>query len=1142
MNLMNRLAGGAAVTVLALAAASAVYAQETSGSIRGRVTDEAGAPLSGATITVRHEPTGTTAASVTNADGSFYARGLRVGGPYTVTASSGSLETGKLTIGAIGIGEAGNADIVLYSTSSVEELVVTASAVGASSQGVGSRYTAGVIETLPSATRDPKEFARLNPFVTLELSNNDALLVAGSSPRSNSLTVDGVTQNDDFGLNSSGYPTQRSPISIDAIEALEVNVAPYSVEYNKFTGANLNAVTKSGTNQFHGTLFYEFGDDSMAASRQKNRFGGFSNTAPFETKVWGATLGGPIIQDKLFFFLSYEKTEAMTPLAHGPSDSDRAIRSNGWTSAQITQIEQALATQYDFDYDLNNSLLDDGSFLEEDEKWLAKVDWNITDTQRLVFNYQLTDGTRVAIGDAPSATQIPLTSNFYNKGDRLETYGLQLLSQWTPELSTELVWNRKEVESLAEPVAGCADGPQGNGDEECEFAQVEIAQSGFASLFAGPDRSRHANELTNQLETFGAKVEYNLGDHTLLAGWLREDYEAMNLFGSQTEGRVTFANLSDFLIGRASRIRYQMAFRDNNGDGFLNEEDARIKVDYLLNSLYVQDTWQVSQELTLLAGLRYETYGGDLSPNKNETFFNRYGFYNDRTLDGFDIFLPRFSFDWRPADGLKVTGGVGLFSGGSPNVWIANSFSNDGTTLATLDCTRTGAVPANGSCPQAVKDYLNNVLAGGNDLYDLPAVVENYFNPSNPNFASAVANSPTNAIAPDFKVPSSWKASISLDKRVDFSEADWGSNWNFGFDILLTEVKDGITWLDYRAGLEPCAFAPDGRPVYRGSEICARLPTPVLRAGGTNQDLVLTNTKEGHNNAYAVRFDKVFDFGLAMRGSYTRTDATDVNPGLSSVAFSNWSNNATADVNGLRASRSNYEIKDSFKLDLGYKKQFFGDNWTRINLFAEYRSGYPYSLVFNTVSSNCTATPAGQTLQFQSGACMFGDTSSPTGVFSRQLLYVPTAGDSTVRFTTPAVQAAFDDFVSDNGLGKYRGQIVPRNSETSDWVTRVDLRLSQEIPAFFPNGAKLEAFLDVRNLANLINDDWGVQEQVEFAYMASPVTAAIEPCAGAPVACAPGQQYRYVYSGVTDVPFDTANSTAQRRSSWAMKVGLKYKF
>jgi len=1141
MQLMNRLAGGAAIAVLALASASAVYAQETTGSIRGRITDETGAPIANATVVVRHDPSGTSSTVMSNAEGSFNTRGLRVGGPYTVTASAPNLEAGKLTIPAIGIGEAGEADIVLYSANAVEELVVTAAPTDRSStqQGLGSRYGSATIEVLPSATRDPKEFARLNPFATLEVSNSDALIIAGTNPKYNSLTVDGVTQNDDFGLNTSGYPTQRSPISVDALESLEVNVAPYSVEYNKFTGGNLNAVTKSGTNSFRGSLFYEFSDEGMAATRQKNRFGTFSNTNPFETKTWGGTLGGPIIQDRLFFFVSYEKTEATNPLTHGPASLGRPITPGNATAADITTIQNTLDTLYDFDFDVNNSTLDSGVFLEEDEKWLAKVDFNITDDQRLVFNYQLTEGNRVSVGDAASAGgTYPFASNFYNKGERLETYGLQLFSNWTQDFTTELTWNRKEVLTEQDPLAGCDLGPQGNGDEECEFAQVEIF-AGTTTVFAGPDRSRHANELENSLETWGAKAEYTLGNHTLLAGWLREDYTAMNLFGSQAEARVTFASLADFQIGRASRIRYQMAFRDANGDGFKNEEDARINVDYLLNSLYFQDTWEVTPDLTLLAGVRYETYGGDLRPNKNINFKNRYGFDNDRTLDGMDIWLPRFSFDWRPEEGLKITGGIGLFSGGSPNVWVANSFSNDGTTLTTLDCSRTGTATA--ACPQYVKDYLNNVLAGGEDLYDLPLAVEQFFTGVNINSA-AVVTAPTNAIAPNFEIPSSWKASLSIDKTMDFGESDWATNWNFGVDVLLTEVNKGITWLDYRAGTTPCNVAPDGRPVYLGSGLCkfGNLPVNVDRVGGsTNQDLILANTEDGHNYALAFRFAKSFEWGLSARGSYTRTDAEDVNPGLSSVAFSNWSNNATSDVNGLTAGRSSYEIKDSFKLDLSWKKKFFGDNYTRVSMFAEYRSGYPYSLVFNTSGTSCTATG------FNGGNCMFGDTSSATSTFNRQLLYIPTLSDPLMRFEGAATEALMTAFINNNDLGQYRGSILPKNSQTSDWVTRIDLRLSQEFPAFFPTGAKLEGFLDIKNLANLLNDEWGVQEQVEFPYMAAPVTARIESCASLPVgapACAVGQSSRYVVTGVGTVPFDTANSTAARRSSWQMKIGVRYKF
>ena len=404
---------------------------------------------------------------------------------------------------------------------------------------------------------------------------------------------------------------------------------------------------------------------------------------------------------------------------------------------------------------------------------------------------------------------------------------------------------------------------------------------------------------------------------------------------------------------------------------------------------------------------------------------------------------------------------------------------------------------------------------------------------------------PTNAIAPGFEVPTSWKASLSIDKRIDFGESDALSNWNFGVDILLTEVNKGITWHDYRAGTSPCGYAPDGRPVYLGSGVCKFnivLPAlPVDRPGpvgspSPNQDLVLVNTKEGHNNALAFRVSKTFDWGLAMRGSYTNTDATDVNPGLSSVAFSNWSNNATSDVNGLSASRSNYEIEHSFKVDLSYKKKFFGDNWTRISLFGEYRSGYPYSLVFNTSGSTCTSA------SMNSNTCMFGDTSSTSTTFDRQLIYVPLAGGDPAVVYSGVTAAQVDAFIKDNGLDRYRGSILPRNSQTADWVTRIDLRLSQEIPAFFPNGSKLEAFLDIRNLANLIDDAWGVQDQVEFPYVADAITARMESCTPVGTATCPAGGFRYVYTGVQQPARDTGNSTAPRRSSWAAKVGLKYKF
>jgi hypothetical protein len=484
---------------------------------------------------------------------------------------------------------------------------------------------------------------------------------------------------------------------------------------------------------------------------------------------------------------------------------------------------------------------------------------------------------------------------------------------------------------------------------------------------------------------------------------------------------------------------------------------------------------------------------------------------------------------------------VGRFSGGGPNVWVANSFANDGTVFTTIDCTRSTATPpvTSALCPAAVQAFLGSIPANG--LFDIPASIDSLFTPTNPGLTSLIASATTNAISPDFAPATVIKASLSADHLFDFGQRDFTKGWRLGFDVLVTAVENGITWIDYRGGTGPCGFAPDGRPVYLGSTICN--DAAKTRVGGTNQDLILVNTHEGHNNALAIRADKGFDFGLDLHASYTRTDAEDVNAGLSSVAFSNWSNNATFDINGIKASRASYEIRDSFKLNLTYAKKFFGDNYTRLTVNSEYRSGYPYSITFG--NSNQTNN--------------FGDTSSPSNSQGRQLFYVPLEGtDPLVRYvftqsgssdlTAAQQQAALDAYINTSKLADYRGKIAPRNLMTSKSITSVDLHLSQELPAFVPHGSKIEAFVDVRNFLNMLNKDWGLQEQVEFPYLASIVDARIENCAtlaSTTPACAPGQAYRYVYSNFQRPRFDTASDSGQqgaRRSAWQVKVGARYKF
>ncbi|MFM8376784.1 MAG: carboxypeptidase regulatory-like domain-containing protein, partial [Phenylobacterium sp.] len=260
------LANSAAVAALMCAMAVPAFAQETTSAIRGRITDSSGAAVAGATVNITHAPTGTTVTTLSGPDGFYTARGLRVGGPYRIEATSAG-RSESTQVQSVGVGAPVTVNLA-FAGNQVEEVVITAALANREENGgPTSNYGLGDIQDLPSLKRDLKDVARLNPFVTLDPANLDAVIAGGVSNRFNSLTVDGVKQNDDFGLNNNGYPTQRSPISPDAVQAMSVNLAPYSVLYNDFQGANINVVTKSGTNTFKGTFVYEYSDQDYIGDK-----------------------------------------------------------------------------------------------------------------------------------------------------------------------------------------------------------------------------------------------------------------------------------------------------------------------------------------------------------------------------------------------------------------------------------------------------------------------------------------------------------------------------------------------------------------------------------------------------------------------------------------------------------------------------------------------------------------------------------------------------------------------------------------------------------------------------------------------------------------------------------------------------------
>jgi outer membrane receptor for ferrienterochelin and colicin len=1100
---IRQFGAGVSLVALSMAMASAAYAQETTGGVRGLVSDATGAPVANATVTITHVPTGTRATSVTGSDGFYSARGLRVGGPYRVEATAAGQPTTTANVAAIGVGEPAGVNLRLgpAADASVEELVIMASA-GQPTQGPSTRYGASDIASLPSISRDFKDIARLDPFATIDPTNQDALSFAGANTRFNQLTVDGVRQNDDFGLNNNGYPTQRSPVSLDAVEAIQVSVAPYSVVNNGFLGGSINVVTRSGTNDFHGSAYYE----KTGRDLQGTTIRGAPVGAEFSEKTYGATLGGPIIQDKLFFFGAYEKFEGSFGLDEGPFDLGRSVQIPRITSTAVETFRNETRRVYSYD---------PGTFVTstpgvQDEKIRARVDWNITQDHRLTGSYQRTLGnafngstsSTFASGNSVTQPAIGFESRQYNKNERLDSYTAQLNSDWTSSFSTELRFNSKETDTTQIPLNGLSVGQ----------IQVDVADlpgvaagAGTPRMQFGADLNRHDNYLNTKVNTYEALARYSVGAHELIAGARIETDDIYNVFVANSIGSYTFSSYANFLNRTASGFTATGAVDPNGGTVPARLGTARDGVaafGFTLFSLYAEDNWQVLDNLSVAFGARYERYKTSDVPVLNNAFVSRNGFTNGKTIDGESVFLPRVSFNYEPIQGLSVTGGIGKFSSTGLNVWLSNPFANDGVRQTNAVCT----------------GPIVNV-----DLTKAPA-----------NCTFTPGNGDTNALDPDFAIPTVWKGNLSLGYDFDLGQWGLGDRWRVQGDALHTINEDALLWRDARARV--IGVAPDGRPVYG--------PTTTGTIGANRTDMLLTNTSKGHSTSLAGMVAKNWNDGLleglSFTGSYTYTKATDANPMTSSIATSSFTRFASTDHQNPRAFTSDYEVRHKFAVQLSWARRLFGDNETVVSMFAQHRSGLPFSYTFANSSTNARDTDFGNWVTTYSGR----------QASSNALFYVPAAAGGSVTATSdPKVTyaagfdvAAFDSLLKSSGLIDYAGSIVPRNAFRGPSVTTIDLHFSQELPAFFPGGAKLLGFIDIENFGNLLNDKWGVLEQYDF-YRGVPV-ADVRCGATTATSCAGATQYVY-QSLVTQT--GTNNQVRQpflvnNASLWQIKVGVKYRF
>ncbi|WP_414828578.1 TonB-dependent receptor [Alteromonas sp. H39] len=972
-------------------ATTAVANTGQSSAMRGMIVGPQGNPAAGSTITILHQPSGTVKEAEVNAEGAFSARGLRVGGPYTIIVESDKFQSQVIEDVYLDLNDTFQLNAQLEGVSDVERIVVTGTRDFFSNSGANSVFGEDFINNTATFNRDLKDVVRNNPLAAVS-PDGDELSVAGSNPKYNAVTIDGVGINDTFGLQSNGYPTSRPPISLDAVEQVSIEYAPFNTRAGKFGGGNINVVTKSGTNEVSGSVFFETVPTTGDAIDDRVPPGDDPIEFPTtnEEESYGFTLGAPLIEDKLFFFGSYEKWEEDVVLDFDPSTySAEAL-------ADANAVIDILANQYGI-----TDTIGGAPSPNEDEKILIKLDWNISNNHRADFTYSNQESSQARnFNDSPY--DILLTSNQWTSEQTNEFYTAHVYSDWSADFFTEVSMSYKEFEQASVT-------KNGYGTINVRGEEVDVT--------AGQDQFRHANVLANEVFNFGVHATYLSGDVEYKFGFEMEDTTNYNLFAEGSDGVWDFDSIEDFAAGQIAEFYYSNAYTNN-------EQDVAYDVDSTTYALYGDATFDLTDDIVMTAGLRYEYLSVDQAPALNQNFLDTYGFANTENLDGFDIILPRVSFDWTVTDDLTVRGGLGRYTGGTPLVWISNAYTNDGVTLdsVTLDSLDPSDVDFT-SVPQVAMDAL------------------------------AQGAGSTNQIDPDFEMPSDWRYQIGADYIFDIPGV--GEDFAWTTELTYVDREDSVYWVDL-SRVDNGNRTADGQRiiwdnVYNGT------------AYEDNFDIQLTNSDDGGRSVIlTTALNKEWDNGFSFNASYTNQDITEANPGTSSRAVSNYQYEVTLNRNNPLVGTAYYEVEHRFVLNLGYKTEFFEGYTTNFNLFFERRSGRPFSWTLGSFRDDD-----------------FGDQPAldDSDIY---IPYIPSgADDPNMDFESGLSYDEIMAIASEAGVAGAAGGYVEKYSATQPWFATADLYISQEVPGFV-DGHKGKVYLTISNFANLLNDDWGKVYRMRF--------------------------------------------------------------
>jgi len=965
---------------------------DTTANLKGSVN------VGGASVEVTHNPTGLTKTTTASSSGNFSVSFLPPGGPYSVKVSAAGYDTELLEGLYLQFAKSGQVAITL-SRSATEEIVVSAEAGSAAFKvGTGTVLSRDEMDAVPTINRSVADFAKLDPRVSINSasSRDTQISVMGANNRYNDFSIDGVSFNDPFGLNANGFGTMRNPISLDFVDQISVDITPYDVSRGNTTGGSIAVVTKSGTNDFHGSVYYsERNEDNVGEDMDGNDYPAFEE----ETTVF--TFSGPIIKDRLFFFVGYEEFEKALPSLYGTADSNAQNKLDYVTSAIADQIKSIAMNTYGYDAGVLNNI----TYPETHEEYTVKLNAVINDAHRAVLNVSHSES------ELPQDYGVGhFSNNWYKKPPEIDRASVTLYSDWTDRLSTKIKVTNYEME----------EDDSSYGDDLFPEANIEVCDPNNASvcdnIYLGGDRYRGANFINVESDYFTFKATYDADDSEFTFGYEREESDIYNLFIARYNGEIHFDSVADFENGLWSYLRFHTPIAGND-----QVDTAAAAFSVEKDTLYAQNKWYASDDLTVTFGFRYDSVETPDQPVLNPNFLARNGVPNNSPFK-FSLVQPRFSFNYDATDlfdsdkiaSATIRGGRGLFMGRIPNVWYGNAYSRSG---GLTDYNRFRSYDATiGNMPAASVADPHFFWLGPTSSYQVRSAW----------FGDAQGTSP------NFQAPSSWRSNLALDLMLS-------SGWDLTVELNLDEIDKGVFYQDL--GLERTGTLADGRGTYDGAN-----------------DFWLTNDDQGETEAFTISAYKDFN-GLKFMAAYTNLNASDVYGLTSSQAESNYQYMPRWDGENLPAARTSFMNEHKFLATLDYTAQIIGDNDTRFSLVYIRKSGEPFSVVFDDAG--------------------WDSVNGPMFYSDQALAYIPSgADDPNVNFSDAATAAAVMAHVNSTDLAGYKGTYAPRNAFTSPWYGRLDLRITQDIEVM--DGHKVVVYLDMLNLLNMLDDESGIVQDYNY--------------------------------------------------------------